>query len=249
MSAPDVFDQRLRGLVRDAVKHYWDTLLAQGERQASGQRDAGNRSAVTGGAQLDGFMRVVRALLCEAGLRDADVFANRGDTVLPGFFRPSKKWDLIAVADGVLVACVEFKSQAGPSFGNNFNNRVEEALGNSTDFWKAYEAGVFRAAQRPFLGYVMLLEKERRSTEPVRVDEPHFPVMQEFRGASYARRYELFCTKLLRERMYDAAALLLSTRAEELRGEYEEPSDELSFRAFAAALMGRGFAVARQLGQ
>jgi hypothetical protein len=35
---------------------------------------------------------------------------------------------------GSLVATVEVKSQVG-SFGNNFNNRVEEAIGSATDFW------------------------------------------------------------------------------------------------------------------
>ncbi|NEX15039.1 MAG: hypothetical protein C1941_10180, partial [Prosthecochloris sp.] len=40
-------------------------------------------------------------------------------------------------------------------------------------------------------------------TTPVRVDEPHFEVFPEFKEASYAKRYGLFCERLMRERLYD----------------------------------------------
>ena len=59
---------------------------------------------------------------------------------------------------GQLGAAIEFKSQVGPSFGNNFNNRSEEAIGSATDVWAAYREGAFRPSPRPFLGYLMLLE-------------------------------------------------------------------------------------------
>ena len=41
--------------------------------------------------------------------------------------------------------------------------------------------------------------------------EPHFQVFPEFREASYAKRYEILMTKLVRERLYDSAALFLPT--------------------------------------
>lgn len=234
--------------VESAVRHYWRTRAAQSRRQggAAGGRDAGLRSAVTGGAQLDGFIRLIRDLLVEAGLNTANVHLGRKETVLPGFYRPTKAWDIVAVAEGSLVACVEVKSHAGPSYGNNFNNRVEEALGNATDFWKAYQEGSFGQLDRPFLGYIMLLEDDQRSTASVKVDEPHFEVRAEFRDASYARRYELLCSKLLRERLYDSAAFLMSARAAARTGAYREPSTELAFKVFAAQLMARGYAVARR---
>ena len=46
---------------------------------------------------------------------------------IPGWYRPEKKWDLLVVADNKLLAGIEFKSQVG-SFGNNYNNRTEEAI-------------------------------------------------------------------------------------------------------------------------
>ena len=71
---------------------------------------------------------------------------------LPGWFRAEKKWDLVIVHEKELLAALEFKSQIGPSFGNNFNNRTEEALGSATDIWAAYREGAFRPSARPFLG-------------------------------------------------------------------------------------------------
>ncbi|HDM76165.1 MAG TPA: restriction endonuclease, partial [Deltaproteobacteria bacterium] len=41
----------------EAVAHYWRTRRLQRERQKKrGVNDAGLRSAVTGGAQMDGFI-------------------------------------------------------------------------------------------------------------------------------------------------------------------------------------------------
>lgn len=241
------FDERLRSGVQAAVKHYWKTRSRQAKKQgaAGGTKDSGLRTAVTGGAQLDGFITLISDLLVESGLDRAHVFLGRKDTVLPGFYRPTKAWDIVAVATGRLVACIEVKSHAGPSYGNNFNNRVEEALGNATDFWKAYEEGSFAGLDRPFLGYIMLLEDDARSNAPVAVEEPHFAVREEFRGASYALRYQLLCEKLLRERMYDSATFLMAARDVAKTGTYREPSPDLSFRVFAANLMARGYALAK----
>ena len=90
-----------------------------------------------------------------------------------------------------------------------------------------------------------MLEETPRSTSPVTVSQPHFQVFQEFRDASYAKRYELFCQKLVRERFYDASCFLLSDRIGGLKGKSREPSSELSFRNFAASLTARAMAYAR----
>jgi hypothetical protein len=37
---------------------------------------------------------------------------------LPGYFRATKKWDLVVVSEKQLVLAMEFKSQAGRSTGN-----------------------------------------------------------------------------------------------------------------------------------
>jgi hypothetical protein len=42
-----------------------------------------------------------------------------------------------------LVAAFELKALGGPSFGNNYNNRVEEALGSAVDLRRAALADLF----------------------------------------------------------------------------------------------------------
>ena len=135
-----------------------------------------------------------------------------------------------------LVAAIEFKSHVGPSFGNNFNNRVEEALGNSIDLLDAYRHGVYQPSMKPWIGWLMLLEDTEKSNSPVRIRSEHFPVTEEFRDASYAKRYEIFCRKLVRESRYDAACLLLSDKENGLIGEYSEPNMEIGFKTFAISL-------------
>jgi hypothetical protein len=199
---------------------------------------------VTGGAHLDGFAELIRDLIVGAGVADTAVHRRKA-VELPGYYRAEKKWDLVVVVNGRLLATVEFKAQVGPSFGNNYNNRTEEALGNATDYWAAYREGAFRDSPRPWLEYMMLLEEAQGSNRPVSVAEPHFPVFEEFQGASYAKRYEILLLKLVRERLYDAASLMLSPTGARATGTYSEPCRELTFKNFAESLLARAIAYSR----
>jgi hypothetical protein len=224
--------------VQRAVAHYWQTLDAQGTRQSTGDADRGHRQAVTGGKQMNGFCELVSWAVAANGMPKASIFV-RDSLELPGFFRATKKWDLVVVHQKKLVAAVEFKSQAGPSFGNNFNNRTEEALGNAMDISTAFREGAFGLqGMRPWVGWMMLLERCDGSSRTVGVDEPHFKAFDEFREASYARRYEILLRKLLLERHYDGAALVLADRAGGLHGEYSEPAVDLTIKRFLAGLGG-----------
>jgi len=236
----------LASAIQGAVRHFWRTRSRQARAQGakSGSRDRGARSAVTGGAHLDGFADLIRNLIVDAGIIDTAVH-RRTRVELPGYYRAEKKWDLVVVVEGRLFATVEFKAQVGPSFGNNYNNRTEEALGNATDYWAAYRGGAFRGSPKPWLGYLMLLEDATGSTRPVSVSEPHFPVFDEFRNASYARRYEILLTKMVRERLYDAASLILSPSRAGRNGAFSEPCPELTFANFAESLVARAIAYSR----
>lgn len=231
--------------LRKAIKHFWNTRETQAQKQGSktGARDAGFRTAVTGGRQMDGFISLVRDYLCENGLPKTHVYCESRVEV-PGWYRPEKKWDLLVVADGIFLAGVEFKSQVG-SFGNNYNNRTEEAIGSATDIWAAYREGAFKPSARPWLGYMMLLEEARGSMRPVKAQEPHFKVFPEFRNACYAKRYEVLLTKLVRERLYDSSCFLLSDAKNGPRGSYTEPAPELSFENFMASLLARAISIAK----
>ena len=225
--------------VSKAISHYWRTRQAQSQKQTkSGRADQGARSAVTGGAQMDGFISLISELIVDAGANESDIFYNK-HLELPGFFRPTKEWDLLMVKDNQLILALEAKSQVGPSFGNNFNNRTEEAMGSAFDLWTAYREGAYNKTVKPWLGYVFLLEDCPESRKPVKVTEPHFKVFPEFVGASYAKRYELFCRKLVRECQYNVAAFLMSDKTNGVKGRYTEPADDLSFDIFARSLVSQ----------
>jgi hypothetical protein len=238
-------DSQLQKRLKSAIKQFWNTREMQAQKQgsSSGSKDAGTRSAVTGGAQMNGFIDVVRDLLCENGLPKAHIYSNK-NVELPGWYRPEKKWDLLVVSDGKLLAGIEFKFQVG-SFGNNYNNRTEEAIGSATDIWAAYREGAFKPSARPWLGYLMLLEEAPGSLAPVRAREPHFKVFPEFKESSYAKRYEILLTKLVRERLYDAACFLMSNATDGPKGLYREPAPELNFQNFIASLTAKAISVAK----
>ncbi len=171
-------DRRLQ----KAVQSYWDGRAKNKEKQVqSGKIDAGTRGEVTGGTQMGALEVLVADILCEAGMNMADI-RTRTALELPGYFRATKKWDLMVVSEGELVMAMEFKSQAGKSIGNNVNNRAEEAVGSAKDIWTAYREGRFGQAPAPFLGYFFLLEDSQTVKTPVTNKEPYFPVDPAFRG-------------------------------------------------------------------
>jgi hypothetical protein len=219
-----------------AVAHYWQTRVAQRKKQeAGGKADQGLRSAVTGGAQMDGFIDLFGEVAMRAGVPSQCLFRRKA-VELPGFFRPTKEWDLLVVRDRTLIAAIEAKSQVGPSFGNNFNNRTEEALGSALDLWTAFRERAFLDSPQPFLGYFFMLEDSEASNRPVSVQQPHFKVFPEFAGASYARRYELFCRKLVLERHYTASAFITSSISDGLNGLFNTPAADMSVERFAKTL-------------
>ena len=232
----------LKNRVGAAVAGYWLTREGQTRRQkVSGRTDQGARAAVTGGAQMDGFTALMTELLQAAGVEKRHIFRKKS-LELPGFFRPTKEWDLLVVRDDQLILALEAKSQVGPSFGNNFNNRTEEAMGSALDLWTAFREGAFNSTIKPWLGYIFLLEDCPQSSRPVRIREPHFKVFPEFKESSYAQRYELFCRKLVRERHYSATTFLMATKVDGPKGTYTEPAEDLGFELFARSLIAQATA-------
>ena len=220
-----------------AVDHFWQTrdLAAQRQRDRGGS-DQGERAGVTAGHNMDGFIHMFAELARANGLRDAQIHTKKTLVTLPGYFRPTKTWDLVILKGDRLVAAIELKSQVGPSFGNNFNNRAEEAIGTATDFWTAHREGAFGDPRPPFLGWLILVEDCPASRRPSqRVVSPHFQALPEFHNASYLDRYDLLCRKLMRERLYTSAAVVASTRTAEGEGDQRSLSEGTSTHTFATA--------------
>lgn len=220
-----------------AVLGYWEGLNLQQARQgtASGVKDTGNRAAVTGGKQMDAMQEAVAAIWRSDSEIQLEV-RTTGHNNLPAYFRPAKNWDLVVLYRGSLIAAMEFKSQRGPSFGNNYNNRTEEALGLAADSRTAVERGLF-GRLKPWFGFVMLVEDAAGSTRPVNIPKNMpFPADEIFQGTSYIERYRVFFERMVAEGNYDAAALLTSRAGEQ---EFQEPAASLSLANLEAAIHAR----------
>lgn len=223
----------------EAVMAFWGNREKAKQKQIeAGVTDQGERSGVTAGKNMDGFVALVIDLVKGNGLSHAEIHIKRSVVTLPGYFRPTKQWDLVVLNEGRLVAAVELKSQVGPSFGNNFNNRTEEAIGTAHDLWTAYREGAFGKQARPFLGWLMLVEDASKSRSPVKDRSPHFPIFPEFDVASYLTRYDLLCQKLIQEQLYTSASVMASPRDASDSGAFSDMSDMTSLKSFVTTFAG-----------
>jgi hypothetical protein len=232
----------------EAVKAFWGNREAARQKQIeSGKADQGERAGVTAGKNMDGFLSLVLDIIKANGLAHAEIHKNRAMLTLPGYFRPTKLWDLLVMYKGELIAAIELKSQVGPSFGNNFNNRTEEAIGTAHDLWTAYREGAFGKQPRPFVGWLIMVEDAPKSRSPVRDSSPHFSVFEEFKGASYLKRYDLLCQRLVQEQLYTAATVIAAERSAVDSGEYSQLSSMTGLKSFVTAFAGHIAAEAARL--
>lgn len=235
---------------REAVMAFWGNREKAKQKQIeAGTVDQGERAGVTGGKNMDGFLALVIDLVKGNGLAHASIHQKRAVLTLPGYFRPTKLWDLLVLDRGQLIAAIEMKSQVGPSFGNNFNNRTEEAIGTAHDLWTAYRENAFGEQPRPFVGWMMLVEDSPDSRSPIRDTSPHFPVFPEFQGASYLKRYDLLCQRLVKEQLYTTASVITSPRTAVNSGDYTELSTMTSLKTFVTSFAGHIAAEAARLGK
>lgn len=224
---------------REATMAFWGNREKARQKQIeSGKADQGERAGVTAGKNMDGFLALIIDLVHANGLGHADIYQKRALLTLPGYFRPTKLWDLLVMNEGRLVAAIELKSQVGPSFGNNFNNRTEEAIGTAHDLWTAYREEAFGKQPRPFVGWMMMVEDAPGSRRPVTDRSPHFKVFPEFQGASYLKRYDVLCQRLVQEQLYTTAALLTSPREAAATGEFSELSEMTNLKTFVTTFAG-----------
>ena len=233
----------------EAIRHFWESREAAGHKQRqSGTADQGERGGVTAGKNMDGFIGLVTDLVRANGLEHAQIHQRRAVLTLPGYFRPTKLWDLLVIHEGELIAAIELKSHIGPSFGNNFNNRSEEAIGTAHDFWTAYREGALGKQPPPFIAWLMLVEDAPKSRSPIICKSPHFPVFKEFEGASYLKRYDLLCQRLVQEQLYTAASVIASPRDAGPFGKFSALSSMTSLKTLVTSLAGHVAAESARLG-
>lgn len=232
----------------DAVKTFWDNReAAQQKQRESGNADQGERTGVTADKNTDGFLALIIDIVKANGLVHAEICRHRSMLTLPGYFRPTKLWDLLVLYKGELIAAIKLKSHVGPSFGNNFNNRTEEVIGTAHDLWTAYRENTFGQQPRPFVGWLMMVEDAPKSRAPVRDTSAHFPVVEECNGAFYLKRYDLLCQRLVQEQLYTTAAVIVVPRSAVETGRFSELSPMTGLKTFVAALAGNVAAAAARL--
>lgn len=223
--------------LREVLDAFWEARTAQQEKQRTvGKKDQGNRGAATGGSHLDALGTWIRSTCEDAGINPNFILSGRRLT-LPGFFRPCKDWDIVLYNGSELGAAIELKSHVGPSFGNNFNNRVEEAIGNAKDVRVAFRENLL-GNEAPWLGYLMVLETVPASVKPTTTKAKIFTVDPELDGASYKVRYEHLCRRLVREQLYDGTCLIPTSPVVADGIDMTVPSD-VDFEQFAAKLVAR----------
>ncbi len=219
-----------------AIAAYWRT---KDEQKAAAQlirsTAEGTAKTVRGGGQFNPLINLISRMFTDAGYPSASVGVTKKQVTLPGFFRPNKQWDLVVVHDGVLVAAIEMKALGGPSFGNNYNNRVEEAIGTSADFARAYREGL-TGSEKPWLGYFFLMEDHPRSRTPVSVQAGPFEVESLWLGRSYQERYEFGAKRLLEEGFYESICYVVSSPEDPGP---TEPVREIDWQHFCAGINGR----------
>ena len=217
-------------LVKDAVEFFWNTRKKQSSKKVTNWKiDTWNRWAVTWWQQMNWFIDLLKVITKDCWVPDKYIYTKGNN--LPWYFRPTKNWDFIIISpQWKLIACIELKSHVG-SFGNNFNNRTEEALWNALDIWTAYRENTFPDQAPPFVWYLMVAEKTAISVRKAKLQKTHFSVLEEFLDTSYLERYKLLCQKLMRERHYTSTALISTSGAKH----FENLSEDISIETFLSS--------------
>lgn len=213
--------------VTAALLAYWTARNDAAEAQAAkGAVDQGARSGVTAGGHMNWIAALCADVARSAGAHPNAVFyagpkgadftrphVKQGYT-LPGWFRPTKEWDVVVYdPSGDVIAAIELKSQNGPSYSNNANNRMEEAIGNSYDLKKAVVEGLIPAM--PWMGYVYVIEDDVVSTRDCSDRAPsRYPLDNTFLGWTYTERVRLLAKRLVEDNHYDSAWAVKTSRPE-----------------------------------
>lgn len=230
-------------MINDAVRNFWSV-------RSGGQ-------GVLGGKTLDGFVEVIKEVILNSGITDVQIHTGKNTSQLPGYFRPHKSWDVVAISRGRLVAAIELKSQVG-SIGNNFNNRTEEVLGSGIDLHTAIEERAFGDDAEIFTGYLILVEDSETSRSSTLINMNCFPVMSGFladesirettylpnelgkypriQGISYLERYDLLCKRLVLKNIYTATALVIANESQAETGQYRDFTPQTSINTFLTKL-------------
>ncbi|WP_262391195.1 PaeR7I family type II restriction endonuclease [Nocardiopsis sp. CNR-923] len=206
-------------------------------RRSKNAVGTGTAGSVRGGKHFDSIANLISKFFREAGYpEDAIRVEKKQGLELPGYYRPQKQWDVVVTIGQTLVAAFEMKALGSPSFGNNYNNRVEEALGSAVDLRRASLADLY-PAEKPWLGYFFIMEDADGSRRPVKMGRksaiPPEPIWE---GTSYQDRFGIFCKRLIDESLYDSVCYVTSSQVDP---KPKEPVELLNWNHFSAGVRSR----------
>lgn len=227
-------NQRMKNALFQMYKNLNEAETKQTKR---GKHDQGERSKVTGGKHMNPIAEVIRQDLILLGFEEDAVYYENGCLRLPGWFRPSKDWDLLAFGDDKLLAAIELKS-INSSFGNNANNRSEEALGSAVDVNHAIKNSLIPFnTQPPIIGYVLVVKMCKKSLKKnKKTKKSIFPTDKIFTHTSYFEKLTILCKRLLAERLYQAVWIV---GVDPENDEIIEPDKDLTYDKFIATIQSR----------
>ena len=186
------------------------------------------------GGHFNPITELVASLFLKAGYPEESIKSNAGEIALPGYFRPAKKWDLVVSYRGTLVAAFEMKALGGPSFGNNYNHRVEEAVGNAIDLREASKM-LAHTELDPWIGYFFIMDDAVGSRRPLRssTGSREYDVEHVWDRLSYQQQFTVSGQRLLGPGLYDGVCYVISS---ENKPGAREICPELSWDVFRASI-------------
>ena len=222
-------------LVNAVLDMYAAIERAANAQAATGHTDQGRRRGITSGKHLDPIAKIIKDDLVRNGFCNNRIYDGGDQCTLPGWFRPTKKWDLLAFDDNELVGAIELKSISS-SFGNNANNRAEESIGSAVDAIEAYNERLFGECNiPPVMGYVMIVRDCDESRHCGRIARsPHFNMDPKFENASYLDRFQILCERLRRKSLYNAVWLVF---ADPTHVSVLEPDNSMSYEVFLETIL------------
>lgn len=206
---------------------------------AAGKSDTGAQAR--NAQHMQSIALFVRQMFIDAGLAETDVTV---DSVVPGYYRRSKNWDVVAMHKGHLVGVVELKSQAS-SPGNNANNRIEEALGSAVDAKAVHELTGAFGNLGIWAAWCMTFNRDCESGQPIRLTGAQrarlrFPLNDPaFASMTYASQYAAAIERMVSQKVYDAAWMVTTWVNPDGTIGYDEPIATATAETLATQIEGR----------
>ena len=190
-------------------------------------------------AHMKSLALFVKQMFVDAGLTDAEVTV---DSIVPGYFRRSKNWDVVAMHKGHLIGVVELKSQAS-SPSNNANNRIEEAIGSAVDAKTVQELTGAFGNLGVWCAWCMTFARDCESGNPIKVPPAgsvRVPVKDpEFANMTYAKQYAKAIERFISQKVYDAGWMLTTWVDDNGTVGFEQPIPTATAETLATQIEAR----------